>query len=368
MINIQVDKNIGIFKMAYLIIVGCLMFSQDQLLAFKDGIKLNPPGYSIKLLQDPNDINDYFQSGEEAKKIITFKNTGKYPVKINKVFLQSCGCSSGVQGALKIMPGEQGRFSYSINTTSLKSGLHVDQIIIQTEDKKSIFAEGNFHYTIKRDVLVSPLSINLGITGKSESFKKHINITINCPDKPDNVSFSTNQKGIDINLMEYVTNSTIDRHKYNLRIEGKTPDKYGAFQYSLDIILKSFQGKDRLFKIPIKGTVTNGILCKEKHLFIGYIKSEMLVHKQINILYPPEKSIKLLSCEVPDWIEIKKEKHTSFKEKGRLCIDLALKAVKIPSKNIEKDNVKITGIVGSEKFEISLPLIYVSKQISQKAN
>lgn len=318
--------------------------------------------YTVQLVG--TDLNAVLQAGEMKSLTAIIRNAGPAPIRAAKVFLSNCGCEGGTATPEVIPPGETAKIKFVPSTGGTKSGISTTRLVLRTSDGKMVPVNGEVNYTIRRDVALSPGSIELGVSPSKSSFDRIIQLTVVSGEQPQHISGSCPMEDVRVEVdaksepQNRTTQEGVNGRTYRIRVSGRVPQASGVFSSYVDLVLAGFQGRDHVFRIPVSGRVPDKVEITPRQFFMGYVHQSQEVTKELSVTYPVGQRMSVESVAGPDWMRI--DYTTKDVADGRLALNLKMKVVAASVKtgtNLLHVLVKLDG----ESLTIDIPCVAVGK-------
>jgi hypothetical protein len=331
--------------------VACIGLAMASMCYEASSEELKEAAYSLRVLQNGSNGREILQAGESRMLTASVRNDSAVPVAVAKVLLSNCGCAGGTMTPEVLQPGEIGRITFRPSTGGLKSGIGTTRFAIRTRDEKVAAVKGEATYVIRRDVGVMPASIDLGVVPSGTAFEKSLQLMITSSEQPASVLASTELPDVRV-AVSAVPSGQATRGKgdlpgraYDVRMSGLAPQQSGHFTGQIRLTLKGYQGRDRVFEVPVAGRVPEQVEVSPPQLFLGYIRGASNIAKDVAISYPTGQNLTVDSVKGAQFSDVQYTVKQIADGKLQVALGLKLDAAQVRTgSSLLQINVRLNGV------------------------
>jgi hypothetical protein len=260
--------------------------------------------------------------------------------------------------------GDVGLLTFIYNSVGKRAGIDSSEFLILTEDEKVIPFQVDI--LVKRDVMLSPHSIDCGEIRKGRTVTSTIDIVSTLALDRKAIIARTSSKYITLDITDKpITNGTLIAGKggetmYTLRLAVDAPNDWHSVEENVSIILKQYNGRDRAFQIPIRGSIVDPVRADVDRLFLGAVKVQREINKTILVSNIDNKSIEIVSVGPPKELAVPVK--ISYTESGQSIsqkkLDIQFVFDSIDSK-VNQFPINVLAKSGDEVYKLRIPCLFI---------
>lgn len=318
----------------------------------------------LELAGSSEERQEVIYAGETRTLSAVLHNRGTRCIKIAKLMLTNCGCDGGTATPNVLEPGQSAQLRFKPATAGSKGGMASTKFTVRTEDDRIIPVAGEITYVIRRDVAITPSALDLGVLRPRELVERTIQMVIASTLQPKIVlGTSSDVERVAVEVLPDAQAANVESgvsrgpKTYLLKLTATAPQDPGAFTVPVDIVLESFDGTDRHFKISVSGRVPPEVESSPRQLFLGYLHSGIAVTRDLTLTSRSQGALSVESVKGPSWASVEFQCNSPVVGKGNVRITLKVTGVAPAS---GADLLEATLKAEGKSKIIKIPIVFVA--------
>jgi hypothetical protein len=302
------------------------------------------------------------QSGEVKTFEFDVKNVSDRDIDIRKL-KANCSCTSPSIEPKMVKAGKTAKLTLHVDTTGRSGSLNLFPLAVVTADEKTFTIESDLKVTLSKNIVLSPVRWDFIGVPKDQSAQSILELKFDRPVDSSSIEVFSGDKIIRCTLLPVKDNlnkikelkSKYKNYKILIDITATFEEKF--ITRNVELLIKDFDGRNRVFDIPVTIQKTPDVRILPKRIFLGIMQEGVSKHKKFTIKHSLKKDISLRKIIAPKGIEIEYSAKNALASMINVDIDIKLNTI-----NEVAGEFSLSCMIDSPKDKevIELPCFFVS--------